>query len=311
MNPMNSDTLNGLLILSSALLAWLIPFELFVFSYIVLGPLHYFTEISWLHDKNYFYPSKHLVIPLYVIALLIFISTVLMQQPIAGLVFLAFCLAIVLRVTQNWKIITLTALMIAWPIHIMIDLPLIYWLIVVMLPTIIHVSLFTLIFILYGSHKNQQSRRGKLLILLYLSCVALLIFLPTTAQQLSIKIAESIDAFIPLANQLSQMFNPRQHESSLTPAFRFIAFAYTFHYLNWFVKVNTIKWHKISRTRTTLISIFWLASVLIYTIDLQLGLKVLFILSITHVILEFPLNALSISGLFSAEKTLTTKKLTE
>src|SRR5438045_6620252 len=30
------------------------PFHVFLFAYAVLGPLHYLTEISWLHDRNYF-----------------------------------------------------------------------------------------------------------------------------------------------------------------------------------------------------------------------------------------------------------------
>src|SRR5882762_5567144 len=30
------------------------PFHVFLFAYIVLGPLHYLTEISWLHDRKYF-----------------------------------------------------------------------------------------------------------------------------------------------------------------------------------------------------------------------------------------------------------------
>lgn len=39
--------------------AFIYPFELFVFSYAVLGPLHYLTEISWLHDRNFFAQSGH------------------------------------------------------------------------------------------------------------------------------------------------------------------------------------------------------------------------------------------------------------
>ena len=35
-------------------LAYAFPFELFLFSYAVLGPLHYLTEINWLEKKNYF-----------------------------------------------------------------------------------------------------------------------------------------------------------------------------------------------------------------------------------------------------------------
>jgi hypothetical protein len=36
----------GLMVLSYAV-AFLFPFELFLFSYTILGPLHYFTEISF------------------------------------------------------------------------------------------------------------------------------------------------------------------------------------------------------------------------------------------------------------------------
>src|SRR5215469_15088588 len=37
-------------------LAW--PFELFLFSYIILGPLHYLTEINWLDKQHYFLRSQ-------------------------------------------------------------------------------------------------------------------------------------------------------------------------------------------------------------------------------------------------------------
>lgn len=47
----------GLMILS-CIIAFFLPFELFLFSYAVLGPLHYLTEISWLHKRNYFSPGK-------------------------------------------------------------------------------------------------------------------------------------------------------------------------------------------------------------------------------------------------------------
>ncbi|HET9870420.1 MAG TPA: hypothetical protein VFR02_07995, partial [bacterium] len=43
----------GLMALSAAL-AFRFPFELFLFSYTVLGPLHYLTEISWLKDRGFY-----------------------------------------------------------------------------------------------------------------------------------------------------------------------------------------------------------------------------------------------------------------
>src|ERR1039458_1250792 len=30
------------------------PFQVFLCAWAILGPLHYLTEISWLHDRNYF-----------------------------------------------------------------------------------------------------------------------------------------------------------------------------------------------------------------------------------------------------------------
>src|SRR6266481_1167246 len=35
------------------------PFHVFLFAYALLGPLHYLTEISWLHDRQYFTKGKN------------------------------------------------------------------------------------------------------------------------------------------------------------------------------------------------------------------------------------------------------------
>ena len=71
---------------------------------------------------------------------------------------------------------------------------------------------------------------------------------------------------------------------------RFLAFAYTYHYLNWFSKTSIIQWHAISKPRLAIVAVAWVASVAAYLIDYDLGLRWLFLLSLTHVVLEFPLN---------------------
>src|ERR1700754_2985789 len=53
----------------SAGLAYLLPLELLLLSYIVLGPAHYYTEISWLHDRKYFMPHRGLAVVLALAAL--------------------------------------------------------------------------------------------------------------------------------------------------------------------------------------------------------------------------------------------------
>lgn len=71
---------------------------------------------------------------------------------------------------------------------------------------------------------------------------------------------------------------------------RFIAFAYTYHYLNWFSKTSVIQWHNTSKRNLVIIAAVWIASVALYIIDYKMGLKWLFVLSFGHVLLEFPLN---------------------
>ena len=55
---MNSNVLNILAMIISLILATKIPFDLLIFSYAFLGPLHYLTEINWLEDKSFFARSK-------------------------------------------------------------------------------------------------------------------------------------------------------------------------------------------------------------------------------------------------------------
>jgi hypothetical protein len=78
---------------------------------------------------------------------------------------------------------------------------------------------------------------------------------------------------------------------------RFVAFAYTYHYLNWFSKTSLINWHKVSRFRLATLIVLWLFFVSVYAMDFRLGLIILSLLSIWHVILEFPLNYQTIWGI--------------
>ena len=57
----------GLMLVTMAL-AYYFPFETFLFAYAFLGPLHYLTEISWLHDRQYFTKGKYDFIPLLLMA---------------------------------------------------------------------------------------------------------------------------------------------------------------------------------------------------------------------------------------------------
>ena len=86
---------------------------------------------------------------------------------------------------------------------------------------------------------------------------------------------------------------------------RFIAFAYTYHYLNWFSKTRIIQWHKVPRYRFVLVVVFWIISIGIYTYDYVSGIIWLFFLSYLHVLFELPLNFISIIGIGKSIKNYT------
>ena len=64
------NALNIALMLASATVAWVAPFEIFVLSYAMLGLLHYLTQISWLHDRGYFTRARYDVLPLVALGVL-------------------------------------------------------------------------------------------------------------------------------------------------------------------------------------------------------------------------------------------------
>src|ERR1700677_5404897 len=67
LSKLSTDQVNYLniaLMLLTAAAAMVRPFELFLFSSAFLGPLHYLTEISWLHDRKYFTRGRYDYVPL-------------------------------------------------------------------------------------------------------------------------------------------------------------------------------------------------------------------------------------------------------
>jgi hypothetical protein len=66
-----TDAVHLALMLVAFGLTYLVPFELLLLSYVVLGPAHYFTEISWLHDRKYFLPHRNIAVGLAFVAVVV------------------------------------------------------------------------------------------------------------------------------------------------------------------------------------------------------------------------------------------------
>src|SRR5262250_1379375 len=78
------DILNFFLIWLTLTLALSWPFQLFLFSYIVIGPWHYLTEINWLDKQKYFLPSKDSRVFVWSMVVLVLLLTAGTLFPAAG-----------------------------------------------------------------------------------------------------------------------------------------------------------------------------------------------------------------------------------
>jgi len=311
----------GLMLFSTAI-AFIIPFKLFLFVYAVLGPLHYLTEISWLDKRNYFIAKKLHAWPYLLASLLLTVAlfndkSVLRYYSttlIAGVVVYALCLSL-----SKKHILSILIAALAITLFLVFKVDKIFSFVLafsVFLPTIVHVFLFTGIFVLFGAFKTK-SVSGFISFAVFILCALSFgfIHLPN-AEILSVTEKGYISKYFIMLNQsLSDIFGIRKtgtNEDFFTiPALiavqRFIAFAYTYHYLNWFSKTTIIKWHEVSKSRLLLITVLWILSVACYYIDYRLGFMILFMLSMLHVFLEFPLNIVSVKGVGQGFKNIFAK----
>lgn len=304
--------LNSVLIIVSCIIAFYIPFELFLFSYGILGPLHYLTEIGWLHKKNYFTKGKYdFLILTGACVLLVYWNY---NPPknfglMADIVFASLLCSIAFVFMKDWLyrfVLIALALIFTGFVN---NAPQYFVWAGVFLPTIIHVFIFTWAFMLYGVLK-EKSIPGTISIFVLIICaVALFAISPGDAPfPVSDYVRKSYARFADLNFNLINFFNMDQLKevkeiftaSAGLVIMRFIAFAYTYHYLNWFSKTSVIKWHLVPK-RSLFITLFlWVLSVSLYIYDYNLGIHVLIFLSFLHVFLEFPLNIVSFNGIGQA-----------
>lgn len=296
----------------SALLAFILPFELFLFSYAVLGPLHYLTEIGWLHKKNYYTKGKYDFIFLSFLCALVFYFSFIKPThsgtKIPHIIFYGLLMSFVfVFIKDNLYRIALALLVLLGLYLSQVGENYFIW-IGVFLPTIIHVLIFTWAFMLFGVLKNKSTSG-------YLSIVALIIcsisfFLikaPALQYQVSEYVGKSYDLFSLLNNYLIDFFGLNTTTDSSHSivyesnagfvVMRFIAFSYTYHYLNWFSKTSVIQWHKVPKKTLLITLTLWVFSVSLYLYSYKMGLKALYFISFLHVFLEFPLNIVSFQGI--------------
>jgi hypothetical protein len=181
----------------------------------------------------------------------------------------------------------------------------------VFLPTLIHVYVFTAAFMLLGALRNRSIPGLIAFVLLLAIGAGLLAYQPPTAGAISDDLKSHYGLFVELNRYFAHLLgsSPGDFDPYSSPLghaiMRFIAFAYTYHYLNWFSKTSIIKWHKVDRARLGSVFVLWIIAVLLYWKDYKIGFVALYTLSFLHVFLEFPLNWRSFSDLGKEVKQVT------
>lgn len=312
------NVLNIGLMLASWVAAWQLPFEVFLGAYALLGPLHYLTQISWLHQRDYFAGRRRDAWGLFALCA-VFLALELPGSdadmtrwaPVLNAGALGLAAALVFcRDRLSRGAVFVGALIVGLLVadtrggH--------DWL-RVFLPTLVHVSLFTGAFLLYGALKGR-STSGMWSVGVFVACSVSFFVLPRTpaAALPSAQVMASYDTFVGV-NQVAADWMRFGELQSITDVFqsavgvtvmRFIAFAYTYHYLNWFSKTSVIQWHRIPRAWALTNVALWLASVALYLHDYRTGLLALFALSFLHVYLEFPLDHRAFAGIGSELRSI-------
>ena len=335
------DYINIGLMILSFILAINLPFHLFLLSYAVLGPLHYLTEIGWLDGRNYFAKSKRDVWILVILCALMTFGFAYHQfdnytltkswntaingswfKPVSdfllkyerSFIFLAFYTAVMMTFVKKLTIryiLMVLGLIIAFFLNGFTAYTMI---IGIMLPTVIHVYVFTGLFILYGALKSK-SVSSYVSLMVFLAILFLIIFqrpnaadyhldgywLESMLESKFVDLSGAIAGFmgwVKPGRYIIRTPNGGGMLSSVAIKMQiFLAFAYTYHYLNWFSKTSVISWHKIPKARLISAIAIWIGSVALYMYDYKIGLAVLFFLSVLHVFLEFPLNQLTFVGI--------------
>jgi len=307
----------GLMILS-ALVAFIIPFELFLFSYAILGPLHYMTEIGWLHQRKYFATGKYDYLFLILMGILITYASFVKGNILAGkgeyIIMMAFVAGFAMFVFKDIYLKVITVVM-AFVACFFIEDGNSYMVSFfgIFLPTIIHVFLFTSVFMLFGALKSR-STPGIISVVVLFILATLMLTIDRGGIHLNLKydikawgagfdqLNLAIMNFLGWANTGPTI----AREDFIDTIFksnagfmvaRFVAFAYTYHYLNWFSKTSVIKWHKVPFVYLVITIAVWIIAVGVYMLDYKKGLNLLFFLSFLHVLLEFPLNFQSFVGI--------------
>jgi hypothetical protein len=265
--------------------------------------------MSWLHDRQFFTPARAhrtawlvLVVVTTIVMAIGYVSADLLRRPMPptveiGMFLLVFIAALVASYVRH-RVNAAAIIGVATVGVLILSRYPAYGILAYLLITIVHVFVFTAFFILAGASKSK-SMSGYLSFAVFTVCAALSLWVnvpfkaPTDHVRVIYSAFEQLNA---LLLKLSGRSASAVYDGSGVGVMRFVAFAYTYHYLNWFSKTSVIRWHEVSRKRGAGILAAWVAGLVVYAFSYRVGFAVFYVLSVVHVMLEFPLNHQTIAN---------------
>jgi hypothetical protein len=290
---MSQNLLNVMAICLCASLAHLLPEATLLGAYAILGPAHYLTEISWLHDRKYFVSRPRLwMISTFVVLVIMLMRprTPEAEGALCALLggLMAASLGLPLVVTALITIVSacvgIGAALFSWSFILAIA---------VLVPTLIHVFAFTAMFMVAGASRVRRMMDWLPIVALALAAVSFLL-LPTVDLGQGLFMKTTTQGFSRLFGLLSMSEN-----GIALRLVGFLGFAYAYHYMNWFLKTGLLGWHRVPLWRLVLLASTWVVVMFAYAQSILFGLVVSLPLSLGHVLLELPLNAHTARRLWS------------
>ena len=281
------NAINSVLVVVSFCVALLLPYQLLFFSYVFLGPAHYLTQISWLHDKQYFINSRKILLPLICATVIALLFEYRLTAPAIAFSLILSAYYVAQKQARNSLLLIFSAMTIAFALSM---IPSAAFFFAVLLPTVVHTFIFTGSFLLVGYLKSND-KRAAITLTLFIGLGLSFFFIPHEWLQ-SANHFDTLpgDYFDNVADFLSDLTAPVRAIEYASNIFAFLSFVYTYHYLNWFSKTGLIRWHEVSKKRGAFMVALYFIAISIYLYDLELGFTALLSLSLLHVLLEFPLN---------------------
>src|ERR1700684_1126818 len=217
------------LMLAALAITYAVPFELLLLSYVILGPAHYFTEISWLHDRKYFLPQRNVAFGLAGVAV---VAALIDNAAWFGFsIWMAFVACALLPTTTAAQsaVLTIVALGVT---AVMAANGSSLAVLGILLTTLIHVSLFTLVFMTLGAYR-AGSKAQALLVVVYLMAIGIILVVPPSAATQIPAFAKAGQEYFgnvgPALGRLLGVANMRLDTRLTRP----LALVFTYHYLTW------------------------------------------------------------------------------